>query len=133
MSATLRSPDPARECSSMFLTIEFGSLAVLHHLVEIASKQLHQLRRLLHVLRHRADRSFQLVDELDRERGEIVDEVQRVLDFMGNAGSQLTERGKLFGLDQALLRGFQLIKRLCKLPGTGLDILKKTRILNSYH
>ena len=35
-------------------------------------------------------RSLQLVEQLDRERSKVVDEVQRVLDLVGDPGSQLT-------------------------------------------
>ena len=36
------SPEPWRECSSMFLTIEVGALAVLDHLVEVATQHVGQ-------------------------------------------------------------------------------------------
>ena len=96
-------------------------------------KQLHNSAALLLVLRAPSRSLLQLVEELDRQRREIVDEVQRVLDFMRDPGGQLTKRGQLLGLDQPLLRGFQLIERVCKLTGTGFDILKSRRILNSHH
>ena len=73
------------------MTIEFGALAVLHHLLQIACQQVHQLRRLLLVLRRRAKPVLQLVDQLDGQGREVVDEVQRVLDLVGNARGQLAE------------------------------------------
>ena len=56
------------------------------------------------VLVERGDRRrrglLQLVEQLDREAGEVVDEVERVLDLVRDAGGQLAERGHLLGLDQ---------------------------------
>ena len=58
------------------------------------------------------ERLLQFVDQLDRDRREIVDEVERVLDLVRDAGGQLAKRGELLGLDQAILRGPQLLQRL---------------------
>jgi hypothetical protein len=41
---------------------------------------------------------FQLVQQLDREAGKVVDEVERVFDLVGDAGGQLAERGHLLRL-----------------------------------
>ena len=49
----------------------------------------------------------QLVDQFGGQRGEIVDEVQRVLDLVRDAGGELAERGHLLRLDQVGLRGPQ--------------------------
>ena len=51
---------------------------------------------------------LQLVEQFDREPGEVVDEVERVLDLVGDAGGQLAERGHLLGLDQTGLRRLQV-------------------------
>ena len=50
---------------------------------------------------------LQLVQQLDRQPGEVVDEVERVLDLVGDAGGQLAERRHLLGLDQTGLRRLQ--------------------------
>src|SRR6516165_4639559 len=42
---------------------------------------------------------LQFVEQLDREVGEIVYEIERVLDLVGDPSGQLTERGHLLGLD----------------------------------
>src|SRR5262249_38165144 len=55
---------------------------------------------------------LQLVQELDGEAGKVVDEIERVLDFVRNAGGQLTERGHLLGMNQIGLRRLQLAERL---------------------
>ena len=54
---------------------------------------------------------LQLVEQLDRERGKVVDEVQRVLDLVGDPGGQLTEGGHLLRLDQAVLGAAQIAER----------------------
>ena len=54
---------------------------------------------------HSAKSFPQFVDQFDRDTREIVDEIERVLDLVGDTGGQLTERGQLLGLDQAVLRG----------------------------
>ena len=46
----------------------------------------------------------------------IIHEVQRVLYFMGNAGSQLTQRSHLLRLYQLLLRLFEFRQRQSLLP-----------------
>ena len=107
-----------------------GALAVLDHLAEVAGKQRHQFRRLLLIRRRRADRILQLIDELDRKRGEVVDEVQRVLDLVRDAGGQLAKRGELLGLDQPLLRGSELLQRFRQFPGSRLDILEQAGVLD---
>ena len=62
----------------------------------------------------RIDSLLQFVQQLDRQDGEIVDEVQRVLDLVRDAGSELTQRGHLLGLDQVGLRRLQLA--ICRSP-----------------
>ena len=51
---------------------------------------------------------LQLVEQFDRQAGEVVDEVERVLDLVGDPGGQLAERGHLLGLDQIGLRRLQV-------------------------
>ncbi len=80
-----------------------GTLAVLHDLREIALQHLRQLgdvlarpgiqRRALQFLR-------ELVDQFHRQGREIVDEIQRVLDLVRDAGSELAEGSELFRLHQ---------------------------------
>ena len=52
-----------------------------------------------------------LVEKLKRDFREIVDEVERILDFMGDAGGELTQRGEFLGLDQTVLSELQFGKR----------------------
>jgi hypothetical protein len=42
---------------------------------------------------------LQLVQQLDGQPGEIVDEVERVLDLVRDAGGQLAKRSHLLGVD----------------------------------
>ena len=65
--------------------------------------------------------------------GEIVDEIERVLDLVRNAGGELAERGELLRLHQAVLRGAQLLQRLCQFARTGFHAFKQPRILDRQH
>ena len=91
-----------------------GPLAVLRHLVEVAFQHCPTARRsppsVFAVESRALSDSSQLIDQLRRERREVVDEVQRVLDLMRDAGGELAERGKLFGLDKPVLRCLQLLE-----------------------
>ena len=85
-----------------------GALAVLHDLVEIALQHIGNLADLgaqLAVEVCAGKRLAQFVNEFDRDGREIVDEIERVLDLVRDAGGQLAERGELLGLNQAVLRG----------------------------
>ena len=53
----------------------------------------------------------QLIDQLDRKGRKIIDEIERILDLMGDAGGELAEGCELFGLDQAILRGAKFVER----------------------
>src|SRR5215472_7686975 len=86
---------------------------MLGDLFEIAGKHLNRFVDLstLFVVQYGDDRSggrFQLVEQLDRKSCEIIDEIERILDLVGNARSQLAERGHLLRLDQTGLGGFQI-------------------------
>ena len=96
------------------MTIEVGAFAVLHDLVEIAPKHVRDfvdLGSFFYGNGSTFKRFHQLIDQLDRERGEIVHEVERVLDFMRDAGGELAERGELLRLDQTILCGAQILQR----------------------
>ena len=94
-----------------------GALAVLGDLVEIAGQHLDRLVDIgARVLVERGDARrgalLQLVEQLDRQPGEVVDEIERVLDLVGDPGRQLAERGHLLGLDQTGLGRLQVAQRL---------------------
>jgi len=55
---------------------------------------------------------LQFVQQLDRQTGEIVDEIERVLDLVRDAGGQLPERSHLLCMDQTCLRRLQLAQCL---------------------
>ena len=73
----------------------------------------------LHIVEHFGERPplvrlqflHQLVGQLDRELAEVVDEVERVFDFVGNPGGERPERGHLLGVDEVVLRGLQFAER----------------------
>ena len=88
-----------------------GALAVLGDLCEVAGQHSDDLvdfgARLLAERCHSGCRCLlQFVQQLDREPGEIIDKVERILDLVGNASGQLAQRGHLFGMHQARLRSF---------------------------
>ena len=84
------------------------TLAVLHDLVEIALQRIRNLADLcsqLVVEVRTAKRLPQFVNEFDRNRREIVDEIERVLDLVGDTGGELTKRGEFLRLNKAVLCG----------------------------
>ena len=52
---------------------------------------------------------------------------------MSDAGGQLAERGELFGLHQAVLRGVQILQRLGQFAGAGLHVFEQTCVLDRQH
>ena len=107
-----------------------GALAVLHHFFEVAAQHVRQLGNVgprLVVDGNGRERLLQLVDQFGGKRGEVVDEIERIFDFMGDAGGQLTERGELFGLHQPVLRGAQLCERRPPVRGCAFRRFRKSR------
>ncbi len=99
-----------------------GALAVLHDLFEIVLQQSGHFIDFLALLvgeRGRPQHVVQFVGQLGRKRREIIDEIERVLDLVGDAGGELAERGQLFGLHQAILRGAEVFERLRQAPSCG--------------
>ncbi len=71
-----------------------GAPAVLRDLLKIAGQHLHDLVDICALVvgersQGRFCRFFELVEQFDRKPGEVVDEIERVLDLMGDAGGQL--------------------------------------------
>ena len=90
-----------------------GTLAVLHDLVEIAAQHIGQFVDLLapfFIEVHVFEGFLQLINQFSRHPGEIVDEIERVLDLVRNASGELTKRSELLGLHQAVLRGPQILQ-----------------------
>ena len=86
-----------------------GPLAMLRDAFEIAGQCFNNLLGLGALIRiqdrnGRVDRGLQFVQQLDRNFRKIVDEIERVLDLVGDAGRELAERGHLLGMDQIGLR-----------------------------
>ena len=114
MSAGRCSPEPSRECSSMFLTMELARLPCCTTFSRLSLQHAGQFVDLLPRLvveRGGLEHLVQFVGQFDRERREIVDEIERVLDLVGDAGGELAERGQLLGLDQPVLCGAQVLER----------------------
>ena len=82
------------------------TLAVLHDLVEIALQRICDVAdfRPHFAIEARASKRLpQFLNELDRDGRKVIDEIERVFDFVSNAGCQLTQRGKFFRLHQTVL------------------------------
>ena len=78
----------------------------------------------------RLDHVRQLVDQLARQRREIVDEIERVLDLVGDAGGELAERGELFRLDQPVLRLAQVVERGGELARARLHLVEQAHVFD---
>ena len=92
-----------------------GALAVLGDLCEVAgqhSDDLVDLRARIVAQRSNGGRRrlLQLIEQFDREASEVVDEVERVLDLVGDAGGELPECGHLLRVHQAGLRALQFTR-----------------------
>src|SRR3974390_2567707 len=86
--------------------------AVLHDLGEIAPQCIRQLGNLgsrFLVNRYSAQGILQFINQLSGYRGEVIDEIERVLDLVGNASGELAEGGELLRLNKAVLRGAQVL------------------------
>jgi hypothetical protein len=80
---------------------------------------------------HSVERLSQLIDQFGGHTREVVDEIERVFDLVGNPGSQLAERRKLLCLDKAILRCPQVLQRFRKFAGAPLFRLKQPHVLDS--
>src|ERR1700720_3051806 len=77
------------------------ALAMLHDLVEIALQHIRDLinfRTPFAVEANAIEHLTQFVNKLNTDTREVVDEIERILNLVGNSGSELTERSKLFRL-----------------------------------
>jgi hypothetical protein len=89
-----------------------GAFAVLGDLLQVASQHHRNLLDLCALLfgqcgEARRGGFLQLAQQINRQSGEVVDEVERVLDLVRDAGGELAERRHLLRLDQVGLRGPQ--------------------------
>ena len=92
-----------------------GALAVFGDLFEIARQhadRLIQLRAFVLAERfgRRPDGLLQLTEQFVGERGEVVDEVEGVLDLVRDPGGELSQRCHLLRLDEARLRRLQVVE-----------------------
>jgi hypothetical protein len=78
---------------------------------------------LVHQRHRHADRLLHLAKQFDGQGGEIVDEVERVLDLVRDARGELAERGHILRLDQIGLRRLQLAIRSLGRIARGADLL----------
>src|SRR5215468_4347338 len=89
-----------------------GAFTVLHDLVEIVAQGVRQFGyfgECISIDLRFAESFLKFVDQFSRYTREIVDEVERVLDLMGDAGGELAERSQLLCLDKAILSSPQVV------------------------
>ena len=90
------SPDPSRECSSMFLTMASARLpccTILSRLSRNVFVSSAISPRVLVIEVYGAESLLQFIDQLHRDTREIVDEIERVFDLVRDTGGELAERG----------------------------------------
>src|SRR5215475_777966 len=108
------------------------ALAVLHHLLKIAPQCVHQLCDFgtsLIVEACVCDCLTQFLNQLSRDSRKIIHEIERVLDLVCDTGGQLTKRGKLLCLDEAILCGPQVLQRGGQFACARLHAFKQTDVL----
>jgi hypothetical protein len=113
-----------------------GAFAMLHDFFEIGFEHLRELADLLLDLfgqLRRLQHLVEFVGELDGQRGEIVDEIERILDLVGDSGRELAEGGQLLSLDQAVLRSAQIVERFGQLACSGLHTFEQPYVLDRNH
>ena len=114
-----------------------GALAVLDHLFQIAFQEFADFIQFFSPAGLVECGIFEyfghLVDEFGRERGEIIDEIQRVLDFVRDAGGELAERGELLGLHKAILGAAKILERFRQFTGALLHLVEQPDILDRDH
>src|SRR5262249_42144850 len=71
--------------------------------------------------------------QLGGDAREIVDEIERVLDLVRDAGRELAKQGKFLGLHEAILGGAQIFKRFGQFARAGLNLVKQANVLDSDH
>ena len=106
---------------------------MLHDLVEIAAQRVHQFGDLaapLVVEAHVPEGFLQLINQFSRHPGEIVDEIERVLDLVCDSRCQLTERSEFLCLNQPVLRRAQILQRRRQFASAGLNAFEQANILN---
>jgi hypothetical protein len=69
----------------------------------------------------RLGRLLQLIEQFDREVREVVDEIERVLDLVGDPGGQLAQGRHLLRMQQARLRRLQVVQCLLGSVAGGTD------------
>ena len=63
--------------------------------------------------------SFSVSSSTNSATGEIVYEIERVLDLMSDTCGELAQRRQLLGLHEAVLHSAQIVERMRKLPCSG--------------
>jgi hypothetical protein len=89
-----------------------GAAPMFNNFFQIAGQHLDCLvdfgtRVVVELSNHRSRRVLYLIQQLNREPGEVVDEIERVFDLVGDAGGQLAECSHFLRVDQICLGRLQ--------------------------
>src|SRR5262245_10700653 len=105
---------------------------MLANLCKIGAKEFHQLTAVstFMIINRVVEALFDFIKKLHRNGRKVVDEIEGILDFMRYSRRQLTQRGELLRLYQAILGGSQVFKRLRKFTRTGFDAFEQTNIFD---
>src|SRR4051794_8462744 len=128
MSAERCSPEPSRECCSIFFTMESARLPCWT-----------TFSRLLFSIRVISSISSRLpLPTLISERTSFISSISsahsaeklltRILDLVCNARGELPERRQFLSLNEAILRGAQVVERLRQLSSPVLNLLEQIDI-----
>ena len=115
-----------------------GTFAVLGDLLQVAGqhgRDVLDLCALLFGQRGEARRGgfLQFAQQIHRQSGEVVDEVERVLDLVRDAGRELAERGHLLGLYQPVLGAAQVNQRSLGGGASAASFLEQACVLDGEH
>ena len=113
-----------------------GALAVLDHLFEVVLQKSRQFVDFLaHLFLERGgpEHVIEFIGQFGRKCGEIIDEIERVLDLVRDPGGELAERSEFFRLHQAILRGAKVVERGGELPGSLLHLVEQADIADRDH
>ena len=136
MSAGRCSPQPSRECSSMFLTMELARLPCWTTFSRLSFSRPRQFIDFVPDLvgeRGGGKQIVQFIRQLRRKRCKVVDEIERVLDLVRDAGGELAEGSQLLGLHQAILGGAQVVEGSGEFPGALLDFVEQADVFDRDH
>src|ERR1700716_724958 len=136
MSEGRCSPEPSRECSSMFLTIESARLPCWTIFSKLSFSVCVNSSTSLRVLPSRAagvSRSFSSSISSAESAAKLLTKLSGFLISWAIPARKLPERGEFFRRHQPILRSAQFVKRGGELFGARLHLVEQANILDGDH